>query len=135
MVSMILNLIISVAPATLWASLLFWLSSQPFLPGPSVQGSDKVFHFVAYFVLGTTLAWAGRKSRGKALHMALFAAGVLYALSDEWHQSFVPGRDPSAGDLVADILGLGLGYGLVLWWLLRRHAHASLASHHPPANE
>ncbi len=29
----------------------------------------------------------------------------LYGLSDEWHQSFVPGRDASLGDWLADTIG------------------------------
>ena len=132
---MIFNLIVSVAPVSAWAALLYWFSAQPALPGPPLPISDKVLHFAAYFVLGAALAWAGRNARGRSLHVALITAGVLYALSDEWHQSFVPGRDPSAGDFVADVVGLGLAYGLALLVLLRRQAHASRTSHHPPAIE
>ena len=40
--------------------------------------------------------------------------GALYGGSDEWHQSFVPGRSPTLGDWVADVAGVVLGYGLVL---------------------
>jgi VanZ family protein len=36
-------------------------------------------------------------------------AAVLYGLSDEVHQSFIPGRDASVGDVVADALGALLG--------------------------
>ncbi|MEE8348237.1 MAG: VanZ family protein, partial [Acidobacteriota bacterium] len=50
---------------------------------------------------------------------AVCAVAILYALSDEWHQSFVPNRDASPVDLAADFLGsvtsvmivYGLGQG------------------------
>lgn len=32
--------------------------------------------------------------------------GAIYGLSDEWHQSFVPGRDCSVYDVAADALGV-----------------------------
>lgn len=122
---MIAHLILSWAPAALWASALYWLSSRPVLPGPSLPISDKVLHLAAYLVLGTTLAWAGRKLGGARVHSIFLLTGVLFALSDEWHQSFVPGRDPSAGDLVADGIGLVLGYALARWFLSKDQ---------PPAN-
>jgi VanZ family protein len=57
-------------------------------------------------------------------HLAFLGIGILFALSDEWHQSFVPGRDPSAGDFLADFLGVLLGYTLTRWslnrWSLKR---------------
>jgi VanZ family protein len=37
---------------------------------------------------------------------------VLFALSDEWHQSFVPGRFFSMVDLASDSVGVSLGIGL-----------------------
>jgi VanZ family protein len=36
---------------------------------------------------------------------AAVLAGSLYGVTDEWHQSFVPGRTPAADDLVADAVG------------------------------
>jgi VanZ family protein len=44
---------------------------------------------------------------------------VLYAMTDEYHQLFVPGRNGTAVDVVID--GVGAAIGLcVLWWLRRR---------------
>ena len=84
-------------PAFVWAGFLFLLSSRPFLPGPpGFPLADKLLHLVLYSILGTTLAWAGRRSRSRGYFLVLAVIGVLFAASDEWHQSFVPGRDPSA---------------------------------------
>jgi VanZ family protein len=105
--------LVSWAPVGLWAGFLFFLSSRPFLPGPpGIPYADKILHFTVYFILGTTLAWAGRRRTGRVAHWGLLLGGAVYALSDEWHQSFVPGRDPSGWDLLADVVGLLLGYGL-----------------------
>lgn len=38
--------------------------------------------------------------------------GLLYAVSDEMHQALVPGRGPSAGDVMIDGLGVILGVSL-----------------------
>ena len=46
----------------------------------------------------------------------IFIFGVIYAAVDEIHQSFIPGRDCSAGDLIADITGLAIGLILYLWY-------------------
>jgi len=43
-------------------------------------------------------------------------ATTLYGLSDEFHQSFVPGRYPSLGDIVAD--GVGGFLAVVLVWFM-----------------
>lgn len=42
------------------------------------------------------------------------ATTAAYAISDEWHQSFVPGRKANWYDVLIDVSG-----ALLLWWLLR----------------
>ena len=115
--------LISWAPATLWAAVLFFLSSQRQLPGASsLPINDKVAHFVAYAVLGAALAWGRHRTRrGARGPLAgalsslpfLVVLGALFAASDEWHQSLVPGRDPSAWDFAADLVGIGVGLVVV----------------------
>jgi hypothetical protein len=60
---------------------------------------------------GITL-WAlvGPRLRCIAAAMILCAA---FAISDEWHQSFVPGRVADVEDLVADGAGIVLGLAIV----------------------
>jgi VanZ family protein len=93
----------------LWMALLFALSS---IPSEVVQPSgaiplDKVAHFCFYGVLGALLAGAiGRRRVGWGAVIALAVAiGALYGVSDEFHQRFVPGRDASVDDWIADVLG------------------------------
>ena len=50
---------------------------------------------------------------------------VLYAASDEWHQSFVPGRHPQLTDVLIDACGAATGL-LIFWWLQRRAQASAL---------
>jgi VanZ family protein len=106
-------------PAVVWAAALFFLSATSNPPGGGlferIPAGDKLAHLGLYTVLGGLLVW-GRwhHLRGRPvppwLHAALILAGALYGASDEWHQSFVPGRDASAADWLADLCGVTLGY-------------------------
>lgn len=102
-------------PAIAWAGVLFFLSALPSLGGvPSFPYSDKIAHAGLYAVLGGALAWGRSRSPGAVPHAILLAAGAVYGLTDEWHQMFVPGRVPDAADWIADLVGLVIGYGLVI---------------------
>jgi VanZ family protein len=97
-------------PVVLWASLIFALSSVPSLSS-GLGGWDYVLrkcaHVTEYAVLGFLLARAiGREAPA-------FVAGVLYAASDELHQSFVRGRHASPIDVAIDSVGLLIG--LAVW--------------------
>ena len=84
--------------------------------------SDKVLHLGAYALLGATLLHAfsdGRVERVTGARvLAAILAAFVYGLSDEFHQSFVPGRTPDAMDLVMDVIGAALGAGIV--WLVTK---------------
>lgn len=99
-------------PAAIWAAVLFFLSAQQGLDLPPLlfPGKDKVVHAGVYAVLGATLWWGRNRSGTMLPAWILVLAGSLYGVSDEWHQSFVPGRDPSVGDWTADTVGVLLGY-------------------------
>ena len=98
-------------PALLWAILLFLLSSLPGSSVPSIgfDYEDKIAHFVVYGIFGyfLAMAFARRENPGDFRRILIgLLLGLLYALSDEFHQSFVPGRFPSVSDLIADCVGL-----------------------------
>jgi VanZ family protein len=40
---------------------------------------------------------------------------LAYGLFDEWHQSFVPGRFASLGDVGLNVAGVALGIWLSAW--------------------
>jgi VanZ family protein len=75
---------------------------------------DKFAHFAVYGLLGTLVCRIGRCGWRAALLACVVAAG--YGASDEWHQSFVPGRASDVGDWIADTLGAVVAIGLYTWW-------------------
>jgi VanZ family protein len=113
---------ISWTPAALWMILIFLLSSRPSVPLPSVTHLDKLAHFGAYAILGSFLAW-GQRRTGVLSPVWMVAIGIAYGASDEFHQSFVPGRSAELGDWIADSLGVIVGVaGFHLWRRGRRGA-------------
>lgn len=106
-------------PALVWMAAIFFLSAQPQLPGLSEHWLDNLIksggHFAGYAVLAILywrIARRGPWRRQTALAIA-FAGAVLYALSDEFHQSWVPNRDPSLVDLMVDAAGAATALAVV----------------------
>jgi VanZ family protein len=92
------------APPIAYAGLIFFLSSQstfPHLP-PGLWDFDKLLHAVEYAVLALLLL----RATGSA--WVAFALASLYGVSDELHQSFVPGRSATVYDALADAVGAAL---------------------------
>lgn len=108
-------------PVVAWMGLIFFLSAQPDLPHPSsgwldwlISSSAHLFEFAVLAVL-----WARALGQGRRSRLIAVALTLLYALSDEFHQLFVPGRHADPLDLASDALGAVLGLGG--WaWLQRR---------------
>lgn len=93
-----------------WMGLLFVLSAHSELPRPSGLGPDLTAitgHFAAYAVLAATMWWAlpGRARSPRWRLVLAFLGALAYGASDEWHQSFVPGRHPAFLDLAVDAAG------------------------------
>ena len=105
-------------PALVYAVALFWASSLSRLPLPTIdlEFQDKILHFVAYAGFSILIYRALALPKPLLRHVNLVAAvlGIVYALSDEFHQHFVQGRTAELADLTADILGIVL-VQLVLW--------------------
>jgi VanZ family protein len=79
----------------------------------------KAGHLTEYAILATLAARAFRNSSHPALRrswfwLSLFLA-VLYSLSDEFHQSFVPSRTASIYDCMIDTTGGLIGLAIVAW--------------------
>ncbi len=97
-------------PVVVWAGLIFALSSVPDL-GTGLGLWDlvlrKLAHTAEFAVLGALLLRALRSE------VPGFVAGVAYAISDELHQHFVPGRRGAPLDVLIDAVGVGLG--ILVW--------------------
>jgi len=97
-------------PVMLYVTAIFTVSAQPNLQAPlKFPNGDKILHAGEYFVLGLLLVRALRANL--RLSRPLFAAAITVALvllvgaSDEFFQSFVPGRQSDVFDALADLAG------------------------------
>ena len=119
-------------PALIWAGLIFIFSTNVFSAGNtggiladllryffSALSDDniqlihtlirKLGHFSEYFILAVLILRALRQETGEKLQTPRLALGLgltaLYAVSDEFHQAFVPSRTASIADVLLDIFG------------------------------
>ncbi|OIP62887.1 MAG: hypothetical protein COW73_04605 [Nitrospirae bacterium CG18_big_fil_WC_8_21_14_2_50_70_55] len=89
-----------------YAATIFGLSAQTGSTAPElIANFDKVCHGVEYG--GFTAVLAAALTAGSSPFVLTRAAllATLYGVSDEYHQSFIPGRDSSVWDVAADATG------------------------------
>jgi len=102
-------------PALVVMILIFTASGTPGNDLPQFGAWDffakKGGHMIGYAMLGA--AWlhglANNKSINKGMIILAIILSALYASSDEFHQSFTPGRTPSVSDVGIDTIGATLG--------------------------
>ncbi len=113
-------------------ALVFYLSSQPvLLDVDDTLGSlgEKLFYKTAHVLFYAVLAWlwwrvlAPDRRPGWPVLLSALILSTLYGASDEFHQSFVPGRHPLLSDILIDASG-----ALLMILLLR---HSSWLRHQP----
>ncbi len=99
-----------------WMVTIFYLSSRPKLPVEIVfYGMDKVLHIVCFGFLGFLFAFSFRPHEEKKPLVRVILITLMVAFYgglDEFHQSFVPGRDANLYDVTADTIG-GLISGVI----------------------
>lgn len=97
-------------PVAAWCGLIFALSSVPGLESGlswdfTLRKGAHMFEYAVLFLLiRRALAGTTQFSRGACVSTAVMLA-VLYAVSDEFHQSFVPNRGASSFDVMIDAVG------------------------------
>jgi VanZ family protein len=113
-------------PVIAYMALIFFISAQQQAPLPP-ELSDKQGHSIGYMGLAVTVsrALAGGLARGTSLPTALAAVAIssAYGATDEFHQSFVPGRSSDVHDWYADTFGALVGSGACwAWGIIRARA-------------
>ena len=107
----------AIAPLGLMA-LIFYLSAQESV-GPDLPAFTRVVaHFSEYALLAALWIWALAPSLGRRALLFAAVISLAYALTDEYHQSFVPGRDSDPVDVLVDACGIAAA--LMLAWLQPR---------------
>jgi VanZ family protein len=135
-------------PVLLWMGFIFWMSTGTFSSEntsliiepllrflmPSISPQElavihgvirKLGHITEYFILGILLFRAFRSGSKEMRNLrwafSSFLVIVLYAASDELHQSFVPARTSSLVDVGIDTLGGLFAQCVSFLWQLTRH--------------
>lgn len=101
-----------------YCGFIFLLSHQSTLPVSMMfQHQDKLTHAGAYAVMGG-LAWLSFRH----LHLTVISTALValiftsfYGLTDEYHQSFIQGRQADVWDWLADTTGALLMLGFIIW--------------------
>ncbi|MFC1568911.1 VanZ family protein [bacterium] len=114
-------------PTLAYMILIIILSSIPSMRPPDLGLSieDKIAHLLEYGVLGALLARSVllRKPFSIRLFIWIFLFGSLFGVSDEIYQKFVPNRNASPWDALADTIGVF--FGLLIYWNWKsRHVDA-----------
>jgi VanZ family protein len=133
-----------------WMFVIFYLSHQPAERSSELSGTFLKFmltiiavvpfsleldiihflirksaHFIAYFMLGILLFHTVRlfyETNFIPMNVA-FVLSILYAISDEYHQTFIPGRSGEVRDVILDASGSLTGivlYALIIYLIIKR---------------
>ncbi|MDP3027351.1 MAG: VanZ family protein [Nanoarchaeota archaeon] len=89
------------------AIVIFYISSLTFPPGAPGFGWETIaYHFYAFLFLEAFLLISITKGKKKDLIFLAIMIAIVYAVSDEIHQLFVPGRACSFSDILTDSAGI-----------------------------
>jgi len=116
----ILTRSIRIVPVVVLMGTIFFLSHQSGikLQLPYIFGLDKLLHGVVYASLAAAMLFAAPRNtlrlKPRRISILIVFFCLLYGMTDEYHQSFIPGRVSSFGDLAADVIGALL---LVYAWM------------------
>lgn len=107
------------APPIVWAYFIFLFSSMTITPVSGVYWKEfvvkKSAHLIEYGVLAGLLYRALVGSKISRLNSVLLAIliSIVYAVTDELHQSFTPGRESTIRDVFVDTIGATLSVYLI----------------------
>ena len=122
-------------PVAVICVLIFWQSCFPgIIREPHFPQEDKVLHFTVYGLLAFMSArWLAMEMKNRsiaAIKTAAIVFACLYGLSDEIHQAFVPARQASVFDFLADVLGSFSGVYLYFNFFLKKFTQKPAAGKH-----
>jgi hypothetical protein len=110
--------ILRLGPALAIMAVIFLASSVPSSEMPELGIWDllvkKGGHSIGYALLAIAYcrALAYGKRAARIDYVIAFCLAIFYAVTDEWHQRFTPGRTPSVQDIGIDAIGAFIGLTL-----------------------
>lgn len=123
------------APTLFYMALIFFFShKEPLLATVagdwSFPGLDKIAHFCEFSLLFFILYRSFYLDNYKNPEFKSLCLSILYSVSDEFHQSFLPYRDCEVGDVIADTAGIVVGFFVLLTYKkygIKKQAQSILA--------
>jgi len=110
--------VLAVVYAVLVATVSSWPSVR--LPQVGVGAMDKLLHFGQYVILAYLVVrgWGRieRRLPGRSIFL-LMAVLIAFSAFDEYHQVWIPGREPEWRDWLADLAGIMVGWSTGVWRL------------------
>jgi len=103
-------------PVILWSAIILTVTLIPgkAVPEVDIVNIDKVVHFFIFAVLMVATSYAVKKTRDKkGLPTSLLLPGLYsigLGISIEFLQRYVPGRSFSVADMIANTIGVAIGY-------------------------
>jgi len=88
------------------AGIIFYISSLTFEPGTGGEIKAIFYHLFAFFFLAAFLLMALVRGGNRRFVSIAVVGAILYGITDELHQFFVPGRQLSLGDVFIDTVGI-----------------------------
>lgn len=105
--------------------MVFYVSSITFYPLKEQEGQNfkaVAYHVIIFFLLTFFLLISVLNGKSdKRLFFISIGLVVVYAILDEIHQTFTPGRSPSLYDIGLDGFGAAIASSIYFIYLLRRH--------------
>ena len=98
-------------PPVVWAFIIFLVSAYPIARASEIHWKDfvvkKSAHVIEYGIFAALVYRALRSSGVKRENAGIYAIflALLYGVTDEFHQSYTPGREPRVRDVVFDTIG------------------------------
>ncbi len=117
--------IIQISQFIIYSFAIFYLSNQPQAPMivNFFWSFDKILHLVAYllYYISCVFFFNGLNNTTLKNNLEFFSIliSALFAISDEFHQYFIPGRSAEFGDILADLTGIFIGFVLCRFILLK----------------
>ena len=103
----------TIYPTLIWFCLIWILSSLPsqHIPSVNIAFFDKLEHIGVYVVLSCLLGyWLSFKDWKLTIVILIYLFLLLLAGLDEYHQTYIPGREVSLYDFMANFAGIIIGF-------------------------
>lgn len=123
---------VRMVPMILVMGTIFYFSHQPAdsLDLPLFPHADKLIHAIIYGFLAGTVIYAllphSSGWRPVSFFLVVMLVCLSYGVLDEFHQRFIPGRDPDILDIVAD--GVGSLIVCCIWFFTQAKASEQTGS-------